>query len=98
MALDCICGEDATLVYVYECRQCGTVIVTHHDDSKCLEVWDCPVCKPVDDFYWKYYTMEQIQKDQKVHNQVDLYRHLGRIFSDQQPKGSLEIYGGREKA
>lgn len=43
-----IAGEDATLLYMYRCRSCGTVVIDDYSDeqSVSLDADFCPICEP----------------------------------------------------
>ena len=43
-----IAGEDATLLYMYECDDCGTIIVEDQssDDYLHKDSAFCPICEP----------------------------------------------------
>jgi len=57
--LICIAGDDAYLLYYYECQNCGTVVIENHGDPQHVKEhvkdYDCPICYPdQEDFPFKY--------------------------------------------
>lgn len=61
--LYCFGGEDATLIYYLRCKKCGTIILENGADEACLSPWKCPICDPVDDFPFVFYTQKQLRED-----------------------------------
>lgn len=63
--LECINGNDCDLQYVYQCQECGTIIINDHSSDVCI-IYDllCPTCNKVEDktpfVFYKYKTKEWI--------------------------------------
>jgi len=55
--------EDMTLVYYYLCKDCGTIILEDHSMEECLSNWRCPTCTPMKNFPFKYFTREELRRD-----------------------------------
>jgi hypothetical protein len=62
--MKCFAGDDCTLIYYYECEECGTIVVVDNSDYNCLHDWECPICKPVNNFPWQFITKEDIDNDE----------------------------------
>ena len=64
--LYCFGGEDATLIYYFRCRDCGTIILEDHSMRECLESWECPICSPSENFSFTYFTREQLRENNRA--------------------------------
>jgi len=68
--LYCFGGEDATLIYYFRCRDCGTVILQDNSMEECLEPWGCPTCDPTENFPFRYFTREQLRENSRILGKV----------------------------
>jgi hypothetical protein len=53
----CTDGDDADLLYYFQCQTCGTIVVVDHSDRDCID-YDlmCPVCNSVENTsIFRYY-------------------------------------------
>lgn len=77
--MKCFAGNDATLEYWYECEICGTVVIEDNSDPRCLDNWECPTCKPVKNFPWKFLTKEHIENNEYHKMIIEMNKKIGLI-------------------
>lgn len=75
--MKCFAGDDVTLKYWYECETCGTVVIEDHSDPACMKNWECPICKPTENFPWKFVTKEQIEESEELNKYIEVRKEMG---------------------
>jgi len=64
--LYCFGGDDVSLIYYFRCKDCETVILENRAIKECLDPWECPTCYPKDSFPFRYFTKEQLRKNNRA--------------------------------
>lgn len=79
-------GDEGTLQYFFKCKKCKTIIQEDHSSEIYVDTEDelpttvCPICNEIENYHWKYYTVDSkwYEVNNKFYSDWNLFKYYLR--------------------